>query len=429
MKLSSFLGKAANIALIVGFLILAWTGIQQEKLHFTDEHSYLSNVDLLGIHGLSEEFLLAYKGSAGPLFAVIHKLAEPLTRLEPPGLQLVNLVFLGLIIFFLSLTLKRENRNSNGHEALYMMAIPMIYVCTGLVLTEIPAMFFLVLSMWLLSFWQTEEKSSLQWVYLLIAGLAFSFAILGRQIYIVLFPAFYLLFLRKWPITWPLDLKNFSIKWPSLVLFTVFSMILPSILFYYWGGLTSVRDAAIYAKFAERGISLAPIHVVFALGYMAIICLLLAPGMFKVLWKKELRIKLLVGAGIWIVLNAIFQFFTYTAMETTIKRILPEGLLPIYSSLVAAALVILASGFVIALVIHGWQKIEDKLLVISILSCLAIAFTSIKITHQFSSRYTAQAAPFLIIIISRFPASGWWGLIGKVIGIGLGVISLYSYFS
>ena len=142
MNKQLIIGKLSYIIPAIGLLILFWTGLSMDQLHFHDESAYLENVELLKEHGFSKQFLLEYRGSAGPLFASLHYLLLPFTGMEAPGLYRVNLVFLVLTIFFLTLILKYTISGDELKNSLLLLTIPMIYVCAGLVLTEMPAIFF-----------------------------------------------------------------------------------------------------------------------------------------------------------------------------------------------------------------------------------------------------------------------------------------------
>ncbi|MEM7655127.1 MAG: glycosyltransferase family 39 protein [Bacteroidota bacterium] len=406
--------------LFLGLLILTLTNLQQRELHFDDERWYLENVEILQEHGLSSQFLLEYRGSAGPLFAVIHWILSPVTQMSPPGLHLVNLVFLLLSIWVLASLFRALKAPENGWESLFLLAVPMTYVCTGMVLTEMPAFFFLCLSLWALHRYSTSQA----WLWLIISALSFSAAILGRQVYLILLPLYWIPMLPSWP----LPERNWLKAVPTAGIFSLLAFLVPAVVFYHWQGLTSIFDAKIYAQYAERGISYAPIHVVFALGYLAMSTLLIAPRFFMILGNQRwVRWSWVVGLGL-IGGNVAGGWFSYLALEGILRKLVPASALPLMGRFIAGGLLVLAAGFVIAALLHAWKDRSDRWLVLATLACLGIALTSIKITHQFSSRYVAQVLPFLFLILIRFPEKSYWGLIGKLIGAALGLAALYTYF-
>ena len=53
--------------------------------------------------------------------------------------------------------------------------------------------------------------------------------------------------------------------------------------------------------------------------------------------------------------------------------------------------------------------------------------TSAKVTHLFSTRYVAQASPFLVFLLAGYDRSGWGRLLRFLIGMAIGYISLETY--
>ena len=262
------------------------------------------------------------------------------------------------------------------------------------------------------------------WLWFILAAISFSLAILGRQIYVVLTPLMFLLMTS----TWPSDPRKWKYEWILTSVFSIVSLALPAYIFYTWEGFTSIYDAKIYASIAERGTSFVPVHFFFSLGYMTIIALLIAPNWFEPLWKPVHRKKVIILGVLIIAGNLLVGFVEYLAMEGTVKNFLSGFYLSYYGRFIGGGLIVSACAFLATACIHGLHNFSDRLFLLSLLACLGIAFTSIKITHQFSSRYVAQAAPFLIIIFARFPAKDLWNPIGKAIGVIIGLVSLYSYF-
>ena len=145
-KERSFAKAIFYVMIAIGFLLLLFFTLNRNthKLWF-DEQWYLDNVNILKNYGVSKQFILEVKGPAGPLHAIIHYLFLPLTDLKLPYIRLINIGFTLPILFVLYRIHKLLKAKNAIAATLGFYAVPMIYVCTGMALTEIPAMLFAVL--------------------------------------------------------------------------------------------------------------------------------------------------------------------------------------------------------------------------------------------------------------------------------------------
>ena len=161
--------------------LLLWTGIggylfilvltffhRQPPLF--DEAFFVKNFALYAEHGLSQKFLVEMQDQApGPLYEIVHFAFKPLTKLNTPGIRLVNVFLLGLTILVIAKTIgvyTRKTFAASLTEAVALVAVPMVWQVTGMALTEMPTMFFSMLSVLLLLLATRSEeslaKSSLQ---------------------------------------------------------------------------------------------------------------------------------------------------------------------------------------------------------------------------------------------------------------------------
>ena len=87
------------IGIILLFVLLIFTFFQS-KPPFWDEAYYLENITNLNKTGFSKQYLINYKGPAGPTYAIIHYLLQPITKLSVPLVRIVNIIFLvGILIY------------------------------------------------------------------------------------------------------------------------------------------------------------------------------------------------------------------------------------------------------------------------------------------------------------------------------------------
>ncbi|MFM7793188.1 MAG: hypothetical protein ACKO90_35580, partial [Microcystis panniformis] len=155
LKITKDLNSAQLASVLVnfiGFVVLLTCVLLSPHALVYDEVYHLPLVDLLNQYGLSYRFLRGTGQSApGPLYPIIHYIFQPLTNLEAPAIRLVNILLLLLLILVLSLTLQKIFKIPQPLvSSLTIMGLPMIWVITGMALTEIPAMLLATLAVFLI---------------------------------------------------------------------------------------------------------------------------------------------------------------------------------------------------------------------------------------------------------------------------------------
>ena len=406
-------------AIILFCLLFIVTSLRYEA-PFWDELYYLENIQILKDLGFTKNFLLQYKGPAGPTYALVHYILSPLTNLESPYVRLVNVVFLFFSMFLLYLTMKKINgeKANNLVFTLSTLAIPTIYTITGMALTEIFAIFFLSIYLYLLVSAYTENKHN--WIYSIVAGLSLSLAILGRQPILVILAALPFFFIEYNNNKLKIEFKNTNFTIFLCVSF-ITSLIIPLAIFSLWGNIQPASEA-------RTGVGLAPEHLVLALGYSALYVLFTNPRFFKI--KKDISnkaelVSVLLGS---ILLNTFLLKVRFTPLKQVISNIIPSNYLNIYS--IASGYLLTSMGLLFLYYFVKKQVLKgDKLITFLSFSFLLIVATSIKVTHQFSARYVAQAFPLILLAINTNRNKiKVIDIIMLIIGGVLGLISLENYF-
>lgn len=410
------LKKWEVLILLCGLLALVAMVLIFNKPPLYDEPYYLQNIPLLHKYGLSKAYLMHHIGSAGPLYPVLHYLLEPVTQLQMPYVRLVNICLLTGIIYFLGLTLKLLN--FSGSYALYALAIPMTYTITGLALTEIPAIFFFSVGVYLIIKGSSNYTFySIAIIQLLAGGFFLSLAILGRQPYLLTLAALPILFFKK----------GTYIRSGILLLLTLISsLVLPCYVFYLWNGLVAPADSVVYEDLAQKGGLLRPAFLLLCLAYFAIIFIIIAPRLFVVANKRETLLLLLIYV-LLVVVNYQFSVIKFLPFTSIIIKIIPSQYIPVAEVLCGAALVLLALFFFTALLRQLHKNAYPKELVFYSVAALLIAVSCMKITWGFSSRYAAQAIPMLIPIGAYFFKRNNTNVYRIAAGVILGLISFATY--
>lgn len=402
------------LLLAVGFVSLIFLIFFKNRHQCNDEIPYLTNISLLHTYGLGKEFLVRLEGSAGPLYAVVHYIFEPITHLQPPGIRLVNVMFLGGTIFFLAVILRRLN-TAHWTFALYILAIPKMYVLTGLAFTEMPAIFFYTASIFcLLKAADTNIRFSTRMVNALIAGICLSLAILGRQPFLLSLIALPILFLKDWKKSLPL-----------LAVITIAALALPVYVLLQWDGWMPPGDKKYYPDLPGQ-LNLRPEFLILCLFYVAAAFIIIAPHFFKVKNRKELW-WVAIAAVVAGLLNFIFHFVSYLPVANLLGK-MPLHLVEPASLFFGWIFICVSLYFLYKLFQTLIDNNSNLPLIFFIASLVLICIASMRITWGFSSRYSMHVVPLIILIASLYFKNHRFNLVLIAAGIVIGLFSLYSYY-
>jgi hypothetical protein len=399
--------KSIDLFSILGFisvLFLIVFTIGNNNCPYTyDEPWYQSNVDALKAKGLSKEFLIEMKGPAGPTHAIVFYLFRFFTGDNLVLVRLVN-VFLLIITLLILQKATKVSQVDSTQKSLALMSIPMTFAAAGLAITNMPAMLFTTMSLYLLLI--SLKKDSL--LLSALGGLMLSFAILARQPYLVVSVSSLILLFDK------------NINKKNTIVFFITSIILPLYVFSIWqdiapkwgGNDTKVRF-------------LAPEFLFSALGYSFLVTVLIAPSFLVRLRSKQL---LILSVALVSVFGLCYLFNFKVLVLGRYFTLLPEGIQGILKIVNATILVCFGLYFLASLAYRTWENRENKIYTFSSACIFLICLSCIKVTHLFSSLYVLQAAPFLILNISPYMKLNKIELAGRVLGTILGILSLISFF-
>ncbi|AZQ44573.1 ArnT family glycosyltransferase [Nonlabens ponticola] len=410
----------AYLAISIGLLIILFVvTMLRQQLPFWDEAYYLENLVLLENLGFTREFLLAYKGPAGPTYAWIHYILSPLTNLQTPYVRIVNTIFLALTVFVIYLTARTIDPSSKNNEviALSAMSIPTVYTIAGMALTEMFSVFFLSVFIYLITYVYVKRKNL--WILAVVAGIALSLAILGRQpllMVLLALPIFFVSYEKKVILNQPFKRYGLFIGVTVLA-----ALILPIFVFSIWGNIQPAAEAS-------TGVGFEPKHLVLALGYSALHLCFINPTYFN--FSKDISswFELAGVLVVSVILNVFLLKVSFNPFAVIVSKILPEDLMSLYS--IACGSLLASLGILFLYYFLKKQLTSyDKMSAFLSLGFLLIIATSIKVTHQFSARYVAQAFPLLILAAHyKREKLKTIHIITLVIGGILGMISLDNYF-
>jgi hypothetical protein len=410
--------KKDLIVLIAGLLLLSATAIFNHNPFVFDERLFPPNVELMEKHGFGKKFLLEmYDQAPGPLYEFVHLPLKGITHLTPRAMRIVNLVLFYLVIFVLIMIYRQSghDRSQSVYLSLHIIAITTLWQVAGLVLTEIPAMLFASLSfllgLMLLKLPANDLTKTI--LYSTFMGITGGLAILGRTPYLVIIPAFFgVLFLLRYVNGKQLSIPAAFLPYAVIAL----SMIIP--IFMIWGAMVPPQQQQVEG-------SIQPWHGLLACAYAGVIGFIIYPKWF--VFNHTILTILLVAYTCFFVLALLELGFEYAPMSNTVVRVAGLNIFNMYVKFISPLLATFGFYFLVCCWYRGKENLANPMYLFALLASLAILATAAKISHQFSSRYVAQAAPFLVIMFAKADPQDRWKWIRLAAGIVMGFLSLNTY--
>jgi hypothetical protein len=394
----------ASTVLLLAAVALVVAVVTSPPKFVYDEPEYVNYVPLLRRCGLTEEFLNALTGGAGPLYAFMHRALEPLTSLNPVAMRLVNVVLLAVVTAILASWLKRQNRPDYLLASCAILVVPMTWVLAGMALTSMPALVFVSLSLYVvLRGVEALEEGTPVLSWFIAGGIFLGVAVWGRQPTLVLTGV---------PVL--LALLDRRLRLPAMAFVgIVVAFALPLVLI--WGGFTPPKEEA------DEGLSL--IHGLTSLGYTGFCFFLLAPRLKWFSWKALVAVAVLVS-----IINAAFGIVVIAPLTSFVDDFLSDSGLAAYGVAFGSLLVFCAVMFCGWILRIAWQGRHDLKQVTIYAGLLAIALSPALIANYYSSRYTAMALPYLVLAAQ--PWRTWCRKMNgaAVAGCTAGLLSLLGYF-
>ncbi len=396
--------RVAGAVLLVAFLGLVIMVATSPDSFLHDGPEYIKYVPLLRRHGLTEAFLDSLPGAAGPLYAFVHLAFAPLTDLRPVGMRLVNVALLVVVAGILAAWLRQQNCRDYLVAAGSILIVPMTWVMAGLALTEMPAMVFATLSLYLLLNGVEaleRERPVLRWF--VASGTCLAVAMWGRQPYLLLagVPVVMALLDRR--------LRIAALVFAAIVVASAIPLIIA------WEGLVPPADGA------DEGLSL--LHGTISLGYAGICFFLLVP---RLQWF--LRKSFIVAAVILVALNTWLGIVVYAPVESLVGAVLSQDGMAAYGLAGGSLMLVCGVAFLAWMLATTWRDRHDLKKVAINVSLLCIVLWPAFVANFYASRYTAMALPYLILAVQPWRRWGWATTAATLLGCGMGLVSLRGYY-
>jgi hypothetical protein len=290
-----------------------------------------------------------------------------------------------------------------------MIGVPFIWVMTGLVLTEMPAILLMAASLYLLLRAQRDSQHSPVGGNLVafIGGAALGMAFLSRASVLVILGAVPCL---------ALDRERRALG--SLAFYVVGAFLVAGPVIAIWGGLVPPHSAV-----AVGASSFSFYNLLLSFSYAATVMLILAPRWF------DLPLRWMIGvlAAVFVV-NTVARFIEIPVARSVLARA-PAFVQAIAPSGAGSMMVGLAVLFAVCSVKHLYQHRRDPAWLFVCVAMLLLVASPGKITHQFSSRYTGMASGMMVLTADPYTPPTLGQVVRPIFGMLIGFASLLSYYA
>jgi len=396
--------RAFAAVLLVAVLALAAAILTSPRQYVHDELNYVLYVHLLKDFGLTEQFLDALPGAAGPLYGFLHLIFEPLTGLSPVWMRWVNAVLLVGVIAILAAWFRRTKCADYPLAAGSILVVPLTWLMTGVALTSLPMLVFVTLSIYL----QFRGLDALArggpvvgWFG--ASAVALGVAVWGRQPAVVLVVV---------PVV--LAMLDRRLRLPAVLFVGIVAAFLVPLVI-AWDGLVP-PDEEIEAGFS-------PGHGLLSLGYAAVYFFLLVPRLeWPLLKPLVVAAPVIVAANVWLDMPVVYPFRTF------VESFLSTTGMKIYGTTFTSLLMTAGAAFFGLVVRALWRSRGDLQQVAIHTGLLCCMLSPVFIANYFSSRYAALALPYLVLAAQPRRIWGWKTILAAAAGCAMGLLSLVGHY-
>jgi hypothetical protein len=390
--------------MLVAFLALVTLVAKSPNRFLYDETYFANYILLLNRYGLTPTFLNSLNAAPGPLCAFVQATFEPLTKLRPVEMRFVNVFSLITVTLILVTSLKLK-ANDYWSAGLSVLVVPMVWLVGGMALSEMSAMVFVTLSLYLQLRGLDEfgaGRSAVLWF--MAAGVCLGIAVWGRQPYLLLCGGAVLLALIERGLRVP------------VAIFVGTTCILATPLFAIWKGFVPPSQHLV------PGFSV--IHALLSFGYTGFCFILLGAR------SRWLNVRAVIALTMLTILaNAFSGALALYPLKSLVERCLAPSATRLYGNL-AGSLFLSFGVLSLAILLRMiWESRRDLRALTINTGLLCVVAAPLFDTHLYSSRYTAMSLPYLILAAQPWRQWSMKALMLAVLGCGLGFLSLNEYFS
>jgi hypothetical protein len=396
--------RVAIVAALAAFFALVILVATSPHRFLYDETYFADYLRLLNRYGLTTTFLRSLHAAPGPLCAFVQAIFQPLTKMRPLEMRFVNVFSLVTVALILVASLKRK-ASDYWAAGLSVLVVPMVWLVGGMALSEMSAMVFVTLSLYLhLRGLEAfgAGRSSVAWFA--AAGVCLGIAVWGRQPYLLLCGVAVFVALLE---------PRLRVAMVLSVGITC-SVAIP--LFLVWKGFVPP------SQHLAPGLSV--IHAVLSFAYTGLCFILLGA---RLRWFNAKAVIALIT--LTILANAFLGTFALYPFKSLAEHSLSPSAMRLYGNLAGSLFLSIGVLSLAILVRMIWESRRDLRALSINTGLLCVVTAPLVDTHLYSTRYTAMSLPYLILAAHPWRQWNIRTLLLALLGCALGFLSLKEYFS
>jgi len=387
------------------FAVLLVILLQSPQRLVYDEVNTAPTISAFHEYGPTSLYLNSLTHASGPLFGAVYSAFSFVSHDAPYRLRFVNY---GLTCTFVSLILwllRREQFPFSTSLAGAVIAIPAVWVCTGIALDEMLGLVLLTGALVPLgkNAFESLDPPWKRALWFLLAGVGIGLASLDRQPFILASVAILVasIMCRR------------HVACAMLTLVASILVLAPVIL--TWRGLTP--------PLVGSHAGLAPEHGILSLAYGGLFTLLIAPAYLRF---KKWQIWFAVLSSFAI--NLAFGLIVLEPAKSLALKFIPHNIMNLYGLVCGTLLLAVSIFYGVSLVARTIECRGEVRRLVSQLGLILLLTWPVIMKVQYSSRYTLMALPFLVLAVKDHYRVNSYTIARIVAGGLIGAAVLWTYY-
>ena len=387
------------------FAILLVMLVRSPRQLVYDEANTAPTISAFRAYGLTSRYLNSLTHASGPLFGAVYSAFFPLSHDDIYRLRFINYgltcTFVGLMLW----VLRREKFPFSTALAGATIAIPTLWVCTGIALDEMLGLVLLTGALVPLgkNAFESLEPPWKRALRFLLAGVGIGLASLDRQPFVLASVAVLIasIMCRR--------------RMACAMLTPVVSILVLAPVIITWRGLTPPLVGS------HAGLS--PEHGVISLAYGGLFTLLIAPG-YLCFKKWQIWFAVLSSFAI----NVAFSVIIVEPAKSLALKLIPHNIMDLYGTVCGTLLLAVSIFYGVSVAVRTIECRREVWKLVTQFGMILLLTWPVIMKVQYSSRYTLMALPFLVLAVKDHYRANAYTAARTVAGGLLGAAVLWTYY-
>jgi hypothetical protein len=372
-----------------------------------DESNTAPTISTFHEYGLTSIYLNSLPHASGPLFGAVYSLFSFFSHDDVYRLRFINYGLTWTFICLLFWLLRREQFPFSKPLAGAVIAIPTIWVCTGIVLDEMLGLVLLTAALAPLgkNVFESIDRPWERALRFLLAGALIGLASLDRQPFVLASIAV--------PVA-PIVCRR-QVAYAVLTPLASILLLAPAII--TWRGLTPPLVGS------HAGLS--PDHSIMSFAYGGLFTFLIAP-LYLQIRKWQIWFAILILSSL--VINVTFGVIIVAPAKGLALKFIPDNIMNIYGLACGTVLLGVSIFYGICAVVRTIECRKEVWKLVSQVGLILLLTWPVIMQVQYSSRYTLMALPFLMLAVKDHYRVNLYTTARTLAGGLMGAAVLWTYY-